>query len=283
MTLPFSLAPPDGAPGISAKEGLLWVRVRQPRFYVIFHWNRAALSRTEQALLAESLSNGYSKMFAGETPLGCSALLRVAGLPVRYWLAGANPTLFEKVERLERDEEVRHACAIQLAERIGEQLVPNPALSRDDRAFLLDVRRTLHRGDLVAKVSRERLLKVSGLSAADAELVQALVAMVDRDRATAMLSAEVEADLAQEQDRLLLLPEQIYHESQVARALLLPRDPDGARARVATQPEITPAPLRARVAPHCAGGNREHAEGMAEPRRLAPDRSCGLAAGTGGH
>ncbi len=43
-------------------------------------------------------------MLAGEAPLGCSALLRVAGLPIRYWLTGANPTLFGKVERLERND-----------------------------------------------------------------------------------------------------------------------------------------------------------------------------------
>jgi hypothetical protein len=158
-------------------------------------------------------------MFASEAPLGCSGLLRVAGLPIRYWLAGANPTLFEKVERLERDEELRRACAVRLAERIGQQLVPNPEISREDRCFLLAVRRTLHRGDLIAKVSRERLLNLSGSSDADAELIQALVAMVDRDSAIATLSTEIEVDLAYEQDRLLLLPEQIYHESRVARAL----------------------------------------------------------------
>lgn len=165
-------------------------------------------------------------MLADEASLGCSGLLRVAGLPVRYWLAGASSTLFEKVERLERNEKVRHANAIQLAERIGEQLVPKPGLSRDDRAFLLSVRRSLHRGDLIAKVSRERLLAVGGLSDADGELVRALVAMIDRDRVIAILSTEVEADLAQEQDRLLLLPEQICHESRVARAQLAPQDPE---------------------------------------------------------
>jgi hypothetical protein len=167
-------------------------------------------------------------MIVKEAPGGCSALLRVAGLPIRYWLAGANPTLFEKAERLEGDEAVRQRCAIQLAERIGQQLVPIPALSRDDRAFLLGLRRTLHRGDLTAEVSRERLLKLSGLSDVDAELVQALVAMVDRDRAIAMLSAEIETDVAREQERLLLHPEEIYHESRVAKALLLPRDSEEA-------------------------------------------------------
>jgi hypothetical protein len=181
-------------------------------------------------------------MFAGEAPLGCSGLLRVAGLPIRYWLAGASPTLFEKVERLERNEEVRRACAIQLAERIGAQLVPKPALSRDDRAFVLAVRRNLHRGDLIAKVSRERLLTVSELSAADAELAQALVAMVDRDRAIAMLSGEVEAGLAQEQERLLLLPEQICYESRVARALLAPQDPE--------EPELASSQLSRKARRH---------------------------------
>jgi hypothetical protein len=163
-------------------------------------------------------------MFADEDPLGCSGLLRVAGLPIRYWLAGASPTLFEKVERLERYEEMRHGCAIQLAEQIGEQLVPKPALSRNDRAFLLAIRRSLYRGDLIEKVPPEHLLTLNGSSDADAELVQALVAMVDRDRAIATLSAEVEEDLAREQDRLLLFPEQICHESPVAKSLLAPQN-----------------------------------------------------------
>jgi hypothetical protein len=153
-------------------------------------------------------------MFAGDAVLGCSGLLRVAGLPVRLWLAGANPTLFGKVECLARNEEVRHACAVQLAERIGKELVPHAALSRDDRGFLLALRRTLYRGDLVAKVSREHWLKVCGFCAADTELVQALVAMIDRDCATTILSAEVEVDLVQERDRLSLLSEQIYQESR---------------------------------------------------------------------
>ncbi len=43
-------------------------------------------------------------MFAAEAPLGCSALLRVAGLPIRYWLEGASPQLFGMVEALERSE-----------------------------------------------------------------------------------------------------------------------------------------------------------------------------------
>jgi hypothetical protein len=162
-------------------------------------------------------------MVTGEAPLGCSGLLRVAGLPIRYWLVGANPALFQKVEGLERDEKTRQADGIRLGERIGQQLVPNPALTRDDRAFLLAVRRTLHRGDPLTNASRARLLEVSGLSGADAELIQSLIAIIDRDRGIERLSAEIEADLAQEQERLLHLPEQIYQESRIARALRTPQ------------------------------------------------------------
>ena len=168
-------------------------------------------------------------MFAGDAPLGSSALLRVAGLPIRYWLAGASSTLFAKVEQLERHEQGRRARGIDLAERIGEQLVPQPALSRDDRAFLLAVRRSLHRGDPIGNVSREHLLRVSGSSEGDEELLQALAAIVDRDRTIGQLSAAVEADLAQEHNRLLILSQQISRESRVAAALLAPQDPDDSR------------------------------------------------------
>lgn len=162
-------------------------------------------------------------MSAGEAALGCSALLRVAGLPVRYWLAGANPALFGRIERLERLEETRRTAAVGLADRIGDELVTKATLAREDRAFLLGVRRNLHRGASIAKLSRERFITLSALSDDDAELVEALVAMVDRDRAIAALSAEVEADVAQERERLLGLSDEVCHESRVAKALLAPQ------------------------------------------------------------
>jgi Lantibiotic dehydratase, N terminus len=181
-------------------------------------------------------------MLANEAPLGCSGLLRVAGLPIRHWLAGASPTLFAKAERLDRDERTRRSNAIQLADRIGGQLVPRPGLSRDDRAFLLSVRRTLHRGDLIANVGRERFLAMDGLLDADAELIESLVAIVDQDRAIALLAAEVEADLARERDRLLLLPDEILRESRVARALLAAQDPVAPEAG----PRLSPKSRRQR-------------------------------------
>ena len=163
-------------------------------------------------------------MLAADAPLGSSALLRVAGLPIRYWLAGASSTLFAKVRQLERSKEGRRSSATELAERIGRQLVPHPARSREDRAFLLAIRRSLHRGDLLATVSRTRLARVSGFCERDEELMQALAAMADHDRTIAQLSAEIECDLALEHDRLLILSDQISHDSSVANALLRPQD-----------------------------------------------------------
>ena len=159
-------------------------------------------------------------MIVSDSPLGCSGLLRVSGLPIRYWLAGANPELFEKVTRLERAEDLRRISAIHLAERIGRQLVPNQVVGRRDRAFLLAVRRSLHRGDLITNVSRERLLEMNGLSDGDAEVIEDLVATGDGDRAIAKLSSEIETDVANEEARLLLLPHEIQSESPVAHAIL---------------------------------------------------------------
>lgn len=158
-------------------------------------------------------------MATRDSSLGCSGLLRVAGLPIRFWLMAANPALFRRVARLDRVEQERRALAIHLAERIGQQLVPNPALSRDDRAFLLALRRVLHRGDLMTAHIRERVLKISGFSDRDEELIRAVAGLVDRDREVAMFVAEVDAEVAREEERLLLLPEQIVRESRVAQAL----------------------------------------------------------------
>lgn len=162
-------------------------------------------------------------MFTGEATMGGSGLLRVAGLPIRYWLAGANPKLFEKAVHLERVEKKHRIHCAELAERIGQQLVPIPALSRDDRRFLLEFRRSLHRGDPIASTPLDRLLNISGLGDADAVLIQELAKTVACDREIAQLDTELQADLAGEQARLPALVDEIYDESPVAKALLAPR------------------------------------------------------------
>ncbi|HWK28580.1 MAG TPA: lantibiotic dehydratase [Solirubrobacter sp.] len=158
--------------------------------------------------------------------LGCSGLLRVAGLPVRFWLAGAAPELMVAVARLERAASARDAAAVSLAERIGSRLVPDPRLTREDRAFVLALRRRLHRGASIADVPPERL---RSLAAADAASIEALAALIARDRELATSSSELDVDLERELDRLLWLPDRIAEASAVARAVLGPESGPAAR------------------------------------------------------
>lgn len=164
-----------------------------------------------------------------ETPLGSSALLRMASLPIRYWLYGANPKLFNKIKLLEIYEEQHRARASQLAEQIGQQLVPHPALSRDDRALILAVRRNLHRGNPVGDSKRERMLEIiTRLSDIDHGLIRDLVSIANQEHELVTSLTEVSGELLYEQDRLWRLPMEIVSDSPVAKAFLSPIDLDGA-------------------------------------------------------
>ncbi|MEZ0075440.1 lantibiotic dehydratase [Planotetraspora sp. GP83] len=91
-----------------------------------------------------------------------SALLRMAGLPIRTWLAGSAPDLFELVRALDHAEETYRERAAALAERLGEELVPRPELRVADRRLVLSVRRSLHQGRH-ADTTRLRTIVTEGL------------------------------------------------------------------------------------------------------------------------
>jgi hypothetical protein len=156
-------------------------------------------------------------------------------------LSGANPHLFERVRSLDVQEEAHRAADEKLAERIGEQMVPDPALSREDRAHLLAVRRKLHRGDALPEPERERLLSIAKrLSSVDSGLLRDLDGIADRDRDLVAMAAEVRDALIHEQDRLLRLPDNVLHDSAVASALLPVAD------RVGNGPSEPPSPKQRR-------------------------------------
>ena len=143
----------------------------------------------------------------GEMTMGSDGLLRVAGLPIRYWLEGANPALFTAVERLSSWETRYREQAGQLAERIGEELVPDSALSRDGRGILLAVRRRLHAGEPIGSRLQGRMTAVFGdLPAADQSLIAEVVSVCDQGRALARSWEEVSAAAVSEQQRLRKLP-----------------------------------------------------------------------------
>lgn len=72
-----------------------------------------------------------------------SALLRIAGLPIRTWLAGSAPGLFELIRLLEQADARYRAQAATLADRLGELV---PTLPVAERRLVLSVRRSLHQG-----------------------------------------------------------------------------------------------------------------------------------------
>ncbi|WP_241518920.1 lantibiotic dehydratase [Streptomyces sp. CB03238] len=78
---------------------------------------------------------------------GATALLRIAGMPCAAWTSAADPALFDRVARHARAAEQRAARARDLAERLGESVVPHPDLADTDRGAVLALRRRLHAGN----------------------------------------------------------------------------------------------------------------------------------------
>jgi hypothetical protein len=152
---------------------------------------------------------------------GRSAVLRVAGLPIRFWLSGSNPALFERVRHYDIAAERRAATAARVADEIGRQLVPDPAFGRADRAMLLDARRRLHRGESLGSDQRASLRTATAQGAVPHdELCADLVELADQDRSFTSEHGALEQSLVDEQSRLLGLAEEFPSESPVATAIL---------------------------------------------------------------
>ena len=147
-----------------------------------------------------------------------------------HWLAGASPALFDAVERVDQARARWRADGSRLAERVGEELVPDPDLSREDRALLLNLRRQLHQGALTRAVSPERVTAIRSLSHRHADLLAALAHHVDRDVEIGRVSDAVDEAVVSEQERLLGLPGRLRVESPVAEAVLGAAGPEADAA-----------------------------------------------------
>ena len=160
-------------------------------------------------------------MTMGSVPIGASGLLRVAGLPIRYWLAGASPALFGLVRRLTEVQDRYRDLAVAVAERIGRDLVPHAGLSRQDRATALAIRRRLHRGEPLDPADAERVTSiVSAVIGADHPLAVDLADAARCGAAVVALEAGVRDELAREEVRLLDLPGSVLGDSPVSRTAL---------------------------------------------------------------
>jgi hypothetical protein len=240
-----------------------------------------------------------------------SLLVRLAGLPIRYWLAAANPTLFAEVRRFARAEARYRGRGSRLADEIGRELVPRDDLGRADRAALLAVRRDLHRG---AAVPSPDLAQVTSLVATLPGLTDRfrteILSIVERDRRHAERAASTCLLIDAEVERLMQLPHIVRAESAVAQALpdlpppvdeavieranrrerrrraelvwrrivrasigTMPRDWLGhvALAPIATSVESTAPVASARFATHWVENLRTHRRGLATPAEGWPE------------
>ena len=146
-------------------------------------------------------------------------LMRTGGLPVRYWLAAANTGLFEMVDELEAATEGSTAHFKELAYRIGDELVPNVAIERRDRAFLLNIRRRLHGAQAISQGEARRAISLArGVGAHD--LAAELVRCDERGEQLGQLAERLECVIEAEMMRLLNLPSHIASDSSVAHAIL---------------------------------------------------------------
>ena len=152
-------------------------------------------------------------------PLGSAALLRVGGLPVAFWSAAGAPELLAQVERLVDAEGQLRSAARDLAVRLGTDLVTDPAVPRDARRLLLDLRRRLHRGDPVGGTDLRALPSSLRSAPADATL-HALTAHVRAERPVGEQAARLTTAVDAEVERLVGLPRLVRDGSAVARAVV---------------------------------------------------------------
>ncbi|MGW0198233.1 lantibiotic dehydratase [Nonomuraea sp. NPDC003201] len=131
-----------------------------------------------------------------------SAVLRVAGLPIRLWLAASSPDLFACVRALNHvhDDYLREAS--DLAGRLGDEVVPRPELPAAARRAVLAVRRRLHQGQALTGDQARRLREIVAAPGLTAHLDRVASLSAELLRLEEQAGAQVE----KEHDRLLAAP-----------------------------------------------------------------------------
>ncbi|MCA2215056.1 lantibiotic dehydratase family protein [Jidongwangia harbinensis] len=148
---------------------------------------------------------------------GGLALLRVAGLPIRHWLAGASPDLFALLRELRRARAGYAGLGGTLAERIGTELVPDPRLTAAQRRWALALRRKLHNGTPATPGECVRLAEVARSVEAGGALADRLTEVAGLGHRIGDLEVRAEQLLADERERLLALPWRLLTEDPVGR------------------------------------------------------------------
>lgn len=158
-------------------------------------------------------------------PVRPTALARVGGLPVRLWLAAADSRLATAIHDLEERSRAHHARTTVLAEVIGTDLVPHPALSAAERALALKVRRALHKGVPVANPDSAALVDLARRVGARDDLVRGLLDAATRGAELAEAERAADESLAAELERLPRFAWDLVRESVPAHRALRHNNP----------------------------------------------------------
>ncbi|MFC6087992.1 hypothetical protein [Saccharothrix lopnurensis] len=149
-----------------------------------------------------------------------AVLLRLAGLPVRLWLAGGCPELFSALADADAAAEAEREHGRALAARLGDRVVPRPEVTAAERQAVLRVRRAAHGG---RELPDEAVLALTRRAAARVDPPSAIG--LDRLAVHARARREADArlldDLAAERRRLAGLPWRLLRSSPVGTAALV--------------------------------------------------------------
>jgi len=155
-----------------------------------------------------------------------SALLRVAGCPIRLWTQAGNPQVFQKLRQLNVLQEHYDDLGKGLADCLGRSLVPQTSLSREERAFVLTVRRHLFHGTPLRERDCQQLMALADRClGSSSPLLKELEHARICSRNIRARECEASRDITQEQERVLQLPWEFVCATPIARALLQRMNP----------------------------------------------------------
>ncbi|MDJ1130944.1 lantibiotic dehydratase [Streptomyces iconiensis] len=178
--------------------------------------------------------------------LGGTALVRLAGVPVRMWEGAGNQALFARAAELAGLRGEQRELAAALSDRLGAEAVPDGRLSTAERRAVLALRRRLFAGDVPAPGSAG-LAPTGRLRALHPELAADLAQLAASAAVLRTAQHAFARQVAAERDRVCLLALDLVHSSAVLRSFVdsvSPRLVPDTERRLARGASWTDKPLR---------------------------------------
>lgn len=158
--------------------------------------------------------------------LQSTAMLRLAGLPIRIWLQGANQELFALDRRILCLRQQYAEAGLRLADFIGAKVVPLPRLTSEERTAAIQLRRKLHNGALAAKACTTMSAMLRSLAGELHPLAADLEHAAEQCEQVEELEKTLEALLNAEPARVARSAYESVAQTPVFAALIAERNPE---------------------------------------------------------